>query len=69
MNRNTSINLSEDFIILGPHDLPMVPSEVLLKINLAIAVGKLSISKFRYGKKRYILEIYETEGRIRHLWD
>ena len=39
------------------------------QVNLAIAIGKVTISKFKYGKKRNIMEIYEKECWMRKLWD
>ena len=37
-------------------------------INLYILIGKLVISKYRYGNYPNILQLYEAEKRVRKLW-
>ena len=63
-----TISLNEENILLGIPDMPGISKVTLDKINLIIAIGKLTISKFKYGKPRNILEIYENERRLRKLW-
>ena len=38
------------------------------KVNQIIALGKLIISKYKYGPQRNIMEIYEAECVIRKIW-
>ena len=57
----------EKDVILGVQDIEGLSKKDLKQINLWIAIGKLVVSKFRYGKTRNIIEIYETECRLRKL--
>ena len=65
---NVSVKLDEKCVILGIVAFADISNSHLNTINQAIAIGKLSISKFRYGKQRNILEIYETDSNLRKLW-
>ena len=62
------VTLDEEKILLGIPQIYGINKVSMDKINLAIAVGKLTISKFKYGKPRNLLEIYENESRLRKLW-
>ena len=64
---NSLVTLNEKMVILGPYDLNVLSKDKLLKVNHFIAVGKMVISKFKYGPQRHILEIYETECRLREM--
>ena len=62
-----SVVLTEAMVILGVN-IPHATSTELRKIYHAIAIGKLAVSKFRYGPVRSLLEIYKTDSRMRELW-
>ena len=51
----------------GAHDYQGISSVILKEINHRIAIGRMVISKYRYGKGRNIFEIYETECYLRQL--
>ena len=38
------------------------------KINLAILIGKLTISKYRYGMRFNIIDMLHREATLRHIW-
>ncbi len=61
------VALDEEKILLGVPQINGVSKYTMDKINLVIAVGKLTISKYKYGKPRNILEIYETECYLRNI--
>ena len=63
-----NVTLKEQHILLGIPKIQGINSKKTKKINLAIALGKVTISKFKYGKNRNIMEIYETECRLRKFW-
>ena len=46
---NSLVTLNEKMVILGPYDLNVLSKDKLLKVNHFIAVGKMVISKFKYG--------------------
>ena len=64
-----NIYIDERKVLLGAVDMPHIKKSVLMQINHVIALGKMVISKFRYGPQRAILEIYETDARIRKIWE
>ena len=59
--------IKEVDVITGAHNYKEISSIILKKINLFIAIGRMVVSKFRYGKARNIFEIYETECHLRKL--
>ena len=65
---NINADINERVIILGPLGLTGIEMKQAEKLNQIIAVGKMVISKFKYGPQRNIMEIYETECTIRNLW-
>ena len=65
---NVTVKLDEQTILLGFLGQNGITKFICEHINVAIAIGKMSISKFRYGKKRNLIEIYETECRLRNIW-
>ena len=67
-NLDISIKLNESHIILGIPSVSGLSKTDVRKINQAIAIGRLAVSKFRYGPKRNILEIYESECSLRKIW-
>ena len=66
MGKNLRLEIKA--IILGPNYIPTLTNKELIQLNHVIAVGKLSISKFKYGPQRNIVEIYKTDSMIRKLW-
>ena len=68
LHLGVNLKLTEATVLLGIQKIDGVCKDSCLKINHAIAIGKVVISKFRYGKMRNIIEIYESESRIRNLW-
>ena len=68
MYMGKNLRLEIKVIILGPNLIPTLTNIELIQLNHVIAVGKLSISKFKYGPKRNIVEIYKTDSLIRKLW-
>ena len=66
---NYNVNFSEKVIILGPLCIDNVRKKHLDKINQIIAVGRMVVSKFKYGPTRNILEIYESECILRKMWE
>ena len=68
MNLNINVDINEKVIILGPYMLNDLRLKQLKKINQIIALGKMVVSKFKYGHVRNIMEIYETECCLRKVW-
>ena len=62
------IRLDEKVVLLGANLITGIGNRNTIQINMAIAIAKLAISKFRYGTTRPILDIYYTESNIRKLW-
>ena len=62
------VKLNDKIILLGANLIPNIGKTELIKINQLIAVGKHVISKFKYGPQRHLLEIYQTETKIRDIW-
>ena len=61
------IKIKESDVLLGLCRSAGISALSHREINLRIAIGRLVISKFRYGRARNIFEIYETECRLRKL--
>ena len=66
---NINVNINEQIVILGPIGLNSLGLSQLRKVNQIMAIGKMVISKFKYGHPRNIIEIYETECYLRKVWD
>ena len=60
-------NITEKEVILGFKSNDTLKHNEELKVNLLLSVGRLVISKFKYGKAREVIEIWETEIRKRKL--
>ena len=60
-----SIKLGVKEVMLGILQLPGVGKTDVLRINYLILIGKMVISKIKYGPKKYYLEVLESELRIR----
>ena len=63
-----TIKITEQLVLLGAPSLMGMNTICLKTVNHIIAIGKLAISKFKYGKQRNIIEIYETDCKIRKVW-
>ena len=61
-------NINEQVVILGPLCLAGIELKQAEKVNQIIALGKMVISKYKYGPQRNIMEIYEAECVIRKIW-
>ena len=64
---NKPMHITVENIILGVRDKLRYAVKELSFINWLIAIGKLVISKFKYGPQRNLIEIFETECRLRKL--
>ena len=67
---DVTIKLSEKIALLGAteKDFPRLSQKTLALINKAVIIGKLSISRFKYGKCKNLLETYSHDSKIRSLW-
>ena len=63
----TSIDITDEIALLGVGITKDINKTQMKTINLLLAIGRLTVSKFRYGKPRNIIHIYETECYIRSL--
>lgn len=68
MYMGLNITLDEKIIILGANLIPRINNKNVVHINNVLAVAKLAISKYRYGPKRPILDIYQTDVNMRSIW-
>ena len=66
---NKHININERIVIFGPVLITNLGPIKLERINQIITIGKMVISKFKYGPQRNIIEIYETDCALRKIWD
>ena len=67
---NIPLHLDEITVILGfrKEQTNLSVTRVQMNtINHILAIAKVTISKFKYGKSRHLLEIFESECRIRKL--
>ena len=62
------LKLTEPMVLLGVTNIPEVPKRLRTKVNYIIVIGKLCVSKFKYGKKRSLMELYESECSLRKFW-
>ena len=62
------VKITLEMVLLGAPTLQGVSKNHLKVINHLLAIGRMVISKFRYGKPRNILEIYETDCSVRKIW-
>ena len=68
IHMDLDVKLSEQAVLLGGHYIPDLPRSKLLQVNKAVAVGKHSISKYKFEPVRNIIDIYHSESGIRNLW-
>ena len=62
----TRIHLEEQTIVLGYH--PSTTCQYTKKVNHALLIGKLAISKVKYGTQRNLIETFNSEASLRKLW-
>lgn len=62
------IKLEVSHILFGLVENVDLNKHQLKQANLAILVGKMTVSKYKYGQKRNILDIFNTEASMRGLW-
>ena len=62
------IDLNVSRILFGLTDEESLNKHQVQQVNLAILIGKMVVSKHKYGEKRNIIDIYHREARIRKLW-
>lgn len=60
--------LTKQTVLLGLIKAP-INKYFLQQINWSILIAKMCISKYRYGVKRNIIDIYKKESRLRGLWN
>ena len=56
-------------VILGPQSLENLRAKEMYKINQIISLGRMVISKYKYGPTRNIMEIYESDCFLRKVWN
>ena len=64
------MKIAEEIVLTGFTGEPRHPPLTIKKINQInqlIAIGKLTVYTFKYGKCRNIIEILETEIRLRKI--
>ena len=61
------IKIDNCIALLGSTQEPNIPKKVNTIVNMMILIGKLVISKFKYGPKRNHIEILESEMSMRQI--
>ena len=61
------IKLKEEDILLGMAELENLSRKRVEEINHIILIGKMVISKFKYGVKRNIQYMFENEISVRKI--
>ena len=62
------INLDEKTVMLGMLTRDELTKNQINTINHAILIGKLTVSKFKYGNSKLIENTFESECSYRKLW-
>ena len=62
------IKLSIKNILLGVSTNDEISTKYIANINHAILIGKMVISKFKYGNAHNIKDTFEKEAKLRNLW-
>ena len=62
------LKLTPSRILLGVTRDDAIDKRYIMQINHAILIGKMVISKFKYGNARNLINIFENDARIRNLW-
>ena len=68
-DKNTQISLKSEHILFGikKADFPQLENNIINYANKLILIGKMCISKLRYGKVNNIFTIFEYEWRLRNM--
>ena len=62
---NQRIQISERIALFGIISLENASRYEIKQINQLLAIGRMSISKFKYGRSRNIIEIYKADCALR----
>ena len=62
---NQRIQISERIALFGIISLENASRHEIKQINQLLAIGRMSISKFKYGRSRNIIEIYKADCALR----
>ena len=62
------IKLTTSRILLGVTTNDNIDKRYIASINHAILIGKMVISKLKYGNAHHIKDTFEKESRLRNLW-
>ena len=57
--------MTEQVALFGITDHEGATRSEINQINQLIAIGRMTISKFRYGRGRNLIEIYESDCALR----
>ena len=62
------IKLTMRLILLGVTANDKIDKKYIANINHAILIGKMVISKFKYGNAHNLKDTFEKESKLRNLW-
>ena len=62
---NVNIRMSEQIVLFGVLNIEGASRSDVSLINQLLAIGRMSISKFKYGRSRNLIEIYESDCALR----
>ena len=62
---NVNIRMSEQIVLFGVLTIEGASRSDVSLINQLLAIGRMSISKFKYGRSRNLIEIYESDCALR----
>ena len=68
IHTNINIKLDAKRVMLGISKDDITKENIRTKINHALLVGKMVISKIKYGKRRHIIDTFNTEALYRNIW-
>ena len=68
MYMGLKIKLDAKMILLEANLISRITSKQVSQINRVLAIAKSSVSKYRYGPCRPVLDIYQTDSKVRGLW-
>ena len=63
---SVNIKLTEESIIMGINNVNNIRKNTLKKINEIILIGKMTISKYKYGDRVNIIQLLNHELSIRN---
>ena len=68
MNTGCLVNISQQVVLISVNLIPNMTRAKLTQINHIIAIGKYCISKFKSQPNYKLLDLLESELRIREVW-